>query len=58
MTQFILVSQRFSCTLNTLMLYLHINISNYNFQDTFSKNPAKTYPCEVTLFSLKLSVKT
>ena len=35
MTQFILVFQLFSCTLNTLMLYLRINISNYNFPDTF-----------------------
>lgn len=35
MTQFILVSQLFSCTLNTSMLYLHISNSNYNFPDNF-----------------------
>lgn len=50
MTQFILVSRLLSCTLNTLMLYLHISLSNYNFPNTFSRKPAKTYSCEVTLF--------
>lgn len=35
MTQFILVSQLFSCALNTLMLYLHISNSDYNFPDNF-----------------------
>lgn len=58
MTQFILVSQLVGCTLNTLMLYLHISISNYNFSDAFSKYPAKSYPCQVKLFSLKLSMIT
>lgn len=47
-----------SCTLNTLMLYLHISISNYNFPDTFSRHPAMSYPCQVTLFSLKLFMIT
>lgn len=56
MTQFILVSQLFSCSLHTLMLCLHISISNYNPPDTFSRYPAASYPCRVTLISLKLSM--
>lgn len=57
-SQFIPVSQLLRCMLNTLMLYLHISISNYNFPDTFSRHPTRSYPCPVTLVSLKLFMIT
>lgn len=51
MTQFILVSHLFSYTWNTLMLYLHISISNYNFSDTFKDTEASHILVKFHFFS-------
>lgn len=55
MTQFILVSQLFSCILNALMLHLHI--SNNNFPDIFLEYLVTSYPVK-PYFSVKLSMIT
>lgn len=58
MTQFILVSQLFRFTFNTLMLYSHTSISNYNFPDIFQDTQPSYVLVKSHFFPLKLFIIT
>lgn len=58
MTRFILVSQLFRFTFNTLILYSHTSISNYNFPDIFQDTQPSYVLVKSHFFPLKLFIIT